>query len=60
MRGFMRGFMRGLDNQIITHVVRTLVHVRTKRYSCCYWSSGSVNVAETIDGHWKAVSLLSS
>ena len=50
----MRGFMRGFDNQIIAHAVRT------KRYSCCYWSSGAVDVAETTDGHWKAVSLLSS
>ena len=47
MHGFMRGFMRGFHNQIIAHTVRTLVCVRTKRYSCCYWSSGSVDVAET-------------
>ena len=26
----------------------------------CCWSSGSVDVAETTDGQWKAISLLSS
>ena len=44
--------MCGFDNQIIAHAVRTQ---RYKQYS-----GGSVDVAETTDGYWKAVSLLSS
>ena len=32
--------------------------VHTQRYK--QYSGGSVEVAETTDGHWKAVSLLSS
>ena len=40
-----------LPTQSILSVIRVLVH-------CSCWNSGSVDVAETTDGHWKAVSLL--
>ena len=55
----MRGFMRGFDNRIYLFYNRIIAHVnavRTPRARC--WSSGSMDIAETTDGHWKAVSLL--